>query len=77
MFHFGDEMEITLYGFIGERRILERKGRMDSSFPTLKCIYDLSIVLSDFITLNIFSVYAFKSEVQMKKNNPLIFCRPL
>lgn len=45
---------------------------MDLGFPTLRCIYDLSIVLSDHVSLNIFLVYAFKSEVQIKKNNHLI-----
>lgn len=44
---------------------------MDSSFPALRCIYDLSTVLSNLISFNLVLVYAFKSEVQIKKNYPL------
>lgn len=44
---------------------------MNLSFPNPRCIFDFSIVLNVLVSLNVL-VYAFKSEVQIKKDKPLI-----
>lgn len=46
---------------------------MDSSFPTLKCVYDLSVVLSDLIPLNIFQYMFSKVKYKWKRITPLLF----
>lgn len=75
--NFSGEMEITLYGFIGERRVMgpqdfTKKGKNGLKLPHPEvCIWFKYSAQWSHVT-KYFSVYVFKSKVQMERNNPLI-----